>query len=147
MTTQDMTLMQAAIRKMHWHEARQKVLAQNIANADTPEYKPQDIAPLDFKGLLESSTSSLSLGAATSHAPAGSLATTDPKHMGLHGASPASGKMVAKDQKNPYEAAPDGNAVVLEEQLLKMNQNYTDHRLTTTIYQKNIDMLKLAVKP
>lgn len=148
MTTQDLTLMQAAIKKMHWHEARQKVLSQNIANADTPGYKPQDISPLDFKGMLESSASTLSLGvaSATSGVSAGQLATTDPKHMGLNGASPASGNIAAKDQKNPYETAPDGNAVILEEQLLKMNENYTDHRLTTTIYQKNIDMLKASLK-
>ncbi len=140
MTTQDLTLMQAAIKKMHWHETRQKVLAQNVANADTPGYKPQDVAPLDFKGMLESSTSSLSLGGAMH------LATTDPKHLDLNGATGASGRPVGKNQKNPYETSPSGNAVVLEEQLLKMNENYTDHRLTTTIYQKNIDMLKASLR-
>lgn len=119
MTTQNLSLMQIAVEKMKWHEERQKVLAQNIANADTPGYKPQDIAPLDFKRLLESSSSKMSLSA---------------------------GQATAKNQKNPYEISPSGNAVILEEQLLKMNQNYTDHRLTTTIYQKNIDMLKNAIR-
>ena len=136
--TQDLTLMQAAINKMHWHEARQKALSQNIANADTPGYKPQDIAPLDFKSLLESSSSSLSLRSAAQ------LTTTDPKHLGLNGATAV--KSTEKKQKNPYETSPSGNSVILEEQLLKMNENYTDHRLTTTIYQKNIDMLKAATR-
>lgn len=138
MTTQDLTLMQAAIQKMHWHESRQKALSANIANADTPGYKPQDIAPMDFKGLLESSSSKISLSA-------GGLATTDSKHLSADGGG-AAGKTVTKSQKNPYETSPTGNAVVLEEQLLKMNKNFTDHRLTTTIYQKNIDMLKAAIK-
>jgi len=136
MTTQDLALMQAAIKKMHWHEERQKVLAQNISNADTARYQPQDIAPLDFKGLLESSSSKISL----------SMAATDPKHMGLNGAASASGQGAIKNQKNTYETSPSGNSVVLEEQLLKMNENFTDHRLTTTIYQKNIDMLKKAIR-
>lgn len=134
MTTQDLTLMQAAIQKMHWNEERQKVLAQNIANADTAGYRPKDIAPLDFKSMLESSTTMSS----------GHLAATNPAHMGAGGAS--AGKTASKAQKNPYEASPSGNAVVLEEQLLKMNQNYTDHRLTTTIYQKNIDMMKSVTR-
>jgi flagellar basal-body rod protein FlgB len=140
MTTQDLTLMQAAINKMHWHESRQKVISQNIANADTPGYQPMDIAPMDFKGMLESSTSTLSLGSAVG------LSTTDPKHLGLGGVSASSGKPSEKKEKNPYEASPSGNSVILEEQLLKMNENYTDHRLTTTIYQKNIDMMKAALR-
>ncbi len=141
MTTQDLTVLQAAISKMHWNEARQKVLSQNISNADTPGYVPQDIAPLDFKSLLKSSSSSLPTSGSGV-----SLATTDPKHIG--GASGSSGTPAAnaKKEKNPYETSPSGNAVILEEQLLKMNQNFTDHHLTTAIYQKNIDMLKAALK-
>lgn len=138
MSTQDLTLMKAAIEKMHWHEARQKVLSTNISNADTPGYQPQDIAPMDFKELLGSSASSLPMNASQ-------LATTDPKHLNLNGTQ-AGSKITAKNEKNPYEASPSGNAVILEEQLLKLNQNVTDHRLTSTIYQKNIDMLKASQK-
>ena len=143
MTTQDLTVLQAAISKMHWNEARQKVLATNISNADTPGYTPMDIKPLDFKSLLGNSTSSLPTTAASSGV---SLATTNPMHISTSGGSGTSGVPAAKKDKNPYETSPSGNSVVLEEQLLKMNQNYTDHHLTTTIYQKNIDMLKDSVK-
>ena len=34
--------------RMAWLGRRQQVLAQNIANADTPNYKPMDLKPLDF---------------------------------------------------------------------------------------------------
>ncbi|MFH1157647.1 MAG: flagellar basal body rod protein FlgB [Pseudomonadota bacterium] len=145
MTTQNLTLMQATIQKMHWHEGRQKVLAQNIANADTPLYTPQDIAPLNFKGLLESSASKLPLSAATTGS-AGHLTTTNSKHLDSSGTSGSYHQALEKNQKNPYEASPSGNAVILEEQLLKMNENYADHRLTTTIYQKNIDLLKSSIR-
>lgn len=134
MTTEKLTLIQAAIQKMHWHEERQKVLAANIANADTPGYKAQEIAPLDFKELLGRTSSPLSL----------SVATTDPKHFGLGGAP--SGQSAVKTSKSGHGASLTGNSVDLEEQLLKMNENYTDHRLTTTIYQKNIEMLKTSLK-
>jgi flagellar basal-body rod protein FlgB len=136
MTTQDLTLMQAAIQKMRWHETRQKMLAQNIANADTPGYLPKDVAPLNFKDMLGNSASPLSLTAAA----------TDPRHISPGNALTSARKSAAGMQKSSYEPSPSGNAVVLEEQLLKMNQNYTDHRLTTTIYQKNVDMLKAALR-
>ena len=140
MTTQDLTLIQAAITKMHWNEARQKVLSQNIANADTPGYQPMDIKPLDFKTLLGSSSSSLPMSGGVQ------LSTTDPKHLSLGGSSGSSSLPAAKKEKNPYETSPSGNSVVLEEQLLKMNQNYADHHMTTVIYQKSIDMLKASLK-
>lgn len=138
--TQDLTVLNAAIAKMHWNEARQKVISQNIANADTPNYIPQDINSLDFKSLLKSSSSSLPVQGAVH------LATTDPMHIGSNGASASASIPNAKKEKNPYETSPSGNAVILEEQLLKLNQNATDHKLTTIIYQKNIDMLKDSLK-
>jgi flagellar basal-body rod protein FlgB len=147
MTTQDLTVLQAAISKMHWNEARQKVLSQNIANADTPGYAPNDIKPLDFKELLKGSTSSGSVAAASSGGGNVQLATTNSMHIALDGASAASGgNAKPKKEKDPYETSPSGNSVILEEQLLKMNQNSIDHHLSTTIYQKNIDMLKDAIK-
>jgi len=136
MTTQDLTVLQAAAKKMHWHETRQKVLGQNIANADTTGYVPSDVQPIDFKSLLESSSSGLTLSAAT----------TNGSHMRLGETSLQSDKLVTKKQKETYEISPSGNAVVLEEQLMKMNQNYADHQLTTTIYQKNIEMIKRATR-
>lgn len=133
---QDMDVMQAAIQKMRWHEARQKILAQNVANADTPGFKPQDISPLDFKGLVESTENSkISL----------TMASTNAHHMGLGGTSGGAQKFAPHETKTDYQTSPSGNGVSLEEQLLKMNENYTDHRLTTTIYQKNVDMLKKAL--
>lgn len=136
--TQDLHLMQAMGRKMEWHEARQKGLAQNISNADTPGARPVDIAEPDFKSMLGSSTSALSLGAPH-------MAVTNGKHMGIGGA--AAGALAdPKAQKHTYEVAPAGNAIVLEEQLLKMNENFTDHRFMTNLYQKNVDMLKKAVE-
>ncbi len=153
MTTQNLTLLNAMVQKMDWLEERQKVIAQNISNADTPGYRPNDVTPIDFKSILARSSSSLSLGAAAASdggikmaSAASGLATTNSAHMGLGGTSSTAGKAQAKQDKSPYEVAPAGNAVVLEEQLLKMNANYTDHRFITNLYQKNIDMLKTAIR-
>lgn len=153
MTTQNLTLLNAMVQKMDWLEERQKVIAQNISNADTPGYRPNDVTAIDFKSILAGSSSSLSLGAAAASgggikmaSAASGLATTNSAHMGLGGTSTSAGKAQAKQDKHPYEVAPAGNAVVLEEQLLKMNETYTDHRFITNLYQKNIDMLKTAIR-
>ncbi|MCE9508353.1 MAG: flagellar basal body protein [Alphaproteobacteria bacterium] len=136
MTAQDLPLMDAAIRKMRWHETRQRVLAQNIANADTAGYQAQDTVPLDFSNLLEGSANQHSL----------SLATTDSKHLGLDGASGFAGQPVIKTEKKFFDSSGSSNAISVEEQLLKMNESYTDHRLAAAIYQKNVDMLKRAAR-
>ena len=149
MPMQDLTLMSAMLTKMNWMEERQKVLAQNIANADTLGYQPQDVKPLDFKNLLQSSTSSVSLGSGVSgpSAPAaGMLAVTDPKHIVGSGSSETAGKSPTMEEKSPYEVSPAGNAVILEEQLIKMNQNYTDYQFTSNLYAKNMEMLKASLK-
>ena len=138
MTTQDLNLVQAMVQRMNWMEQRQKVLAQNIANADTPNYQPQDLVKQDFKDLLGSSTSTVSLSGV-------SVAGTNSQHIGGHTSS-GDATYDAKNQRKAYEVAPAGNAVVLEEQLLKMNENMTDHRFISNLYQKNISMLKAALK-
>lgn len=139
MSMENLKLMQAMTQKMAWLEERQKTLAQNIANADTPMYRPMDLTKPDFKSLLSSSASSISIGEAR-------MITTNKAHLGLGGTSANGQEMPEKAQKNPYEVAPAGNAVVLEEQLLKMNENFTDHRFITNLYQKNIDMMKAAIQ-
>jgi flagellar basal-body rod protein FlgB len=150
MTTENLAVMQGLTKKMDWLENRQKVVAQNIANADTPGYRPHDIAPLDFKDLLGSSASKLSIsagnGAGAGSISAPGLATTNSAHMALGGGSAGDAKLVEKESKNPYETSPAGNAVILEEQLQKMGENYADHRLMSNIYQKNIDMMKLSLR-
>ncbi len=35
-----------AAHPMQWHQERQRLLAENVANADTPNFRPRDLAPL-----------------------------------------------------------------------------------------------------
>lgn len=149
MPLQDLTLMSAMLTKMNWMEERQKVLAQNIANADTPGYQPNDVKPLDFKNLLKGSTSAVSLGASApsvASVAASDLAVTDAKHILGGSSAETAGKSATSPEKSPYEVSPAGNAVILEEQLIKLNQNVTDYQFTSNLYQKNMDMIKASLK-
>ncbi len=142
----NLTVLNAMTSRMGWLEQNQKEISSNIANADTPGYVPRELKKQDFKHLLETSTSSVSLAGAGNGISDPGMNVTDRKH--LTPAGQLAGSPQAKDaaQKKYYESAPSGNAVILEEQMLKMSENYADHRLMTNLYQKNIDMLKMSTK-
>ena len=64
--------------RMQWHQERQRVLAENVANADTPRFRPQDLKPLDFGRDAH--------GAGQANGQI-ALASTDPAHIGAAGAA------------------------------------------------------------
>ncbi|HVO04533.1 MAG TPA: flagellar basal body protein [Candidatus Cybelea sp.] len=123
-------LLQRLTERMGWLNAREKVLSQNIANSDTPGYQPQDVVPLDFEHHLQK------LAAVEPQ-------RTDPKH--LLGTIPPKDPIDAKKQKKPYETAPAGNSVVLEEQMEKLSETQADYNTMVNLYRKHIDMLKTAI--
>ena len=123
-------VLSALTRRMAWLARRQEVLAQNIANADTPGYKPFDIEPLDFKRLAQAAGRRVR------------VSITNARH--LVGASQRS-EFKATRQTRTYETSPSGNAVVLEEQLFKVTQTVMDHRLMANLYSRHIKMIKIAL--
>ena len=116
--------------RMNWLGAREKVLAQNIANADTPLYQPKDVEPLDFGDHLKK------LAAVEPE-------RTDPKH--LVGTIPAADPVNSKKQRKTYETAPAGNSVVIEEQMNKLSLTQADYNQMVNLYKKHVDMLKTAI--
>ena len=69
MPISDIPILSMLRTRMQWHQARQLVLAENVANADTPNYRARDLAPPNFDSALQ--TASLT------------LARTDPGHVGM----------------------------------------------------------------
>ncbi len=132
MTTQNIALMKAIAAKMGYLDQRQRVLSQNIANADTPGYRPSDLTDVDFGSVLKSVTGDASVRPAT----------TDDMHM------PSVNQLddtKAREQKVVYEVAPAENAVIMEEQMIKASKNIMDYNLMTSLYQKNVNMLRTAL--
>ncbi|MCK5445027.1 MAG: flagellar basal body rod protein FlgB [Rhodospirillaceae bacterium] len=116
--------------KMRWLNQRQEVLAQNIANADTPNYRPRDIKAFDFKDMVQAPQNRLNMNATT----AGHL----PGRVQRNGVAD---EVIGRS----YETSPDGNAVVLEEQMGKIGETQLGHRLITELYRKQISMFKTAI--
>lgn len=116
--------------KMDWLTQRQDVIAQNIANSDTPNYRPEDLKAFDPKTIGRDRQFILAMNA------------TEKGHLsGLH--KPQNFK--ADEVRKNYESAPDKNAVILEEQMVKMNENIVDYQTMTRLYAKQTAMMKTAI--
>lgn len=108
-------------------EQRQQVLASNIANADTPNYKARD---LDFKSTLEGALK----GAATT---AGTrLETTAPGHMTGNAALAADAALL---YRNPAQGNVDGNTVDVDAERAAFAEN-------TVHYEFNLTRLSMQIK-
>jgi flagellar basal-body rod protein FlgB len=116
--------------RMNWLGAREKVIATNIANSDTPSYRPKDAVPLNFGDHLKKLA-------------AVEPGRTDPKH--LVGTVPPADPVDSKKQRKTYETAPAGNSVVIEEQMMKLSQTQADYNQIVNLYRKHVDMLKTAI--
>jgi flagellar basal-body rod protein FlgB len=120
--------------RLAWLSQRQVVLGQNLANADTPSYRPRDLRPADFARLAKDGTT---------QAGRVEMTRTDPAHLG-GGPSVRIG-LASHPADHVYETAPNGNAVVLEEQMAKASQTALDYQLTSNLYRKYLGMMRIAL--
>ena len=123
-------------QRMNWLNQRQEVIAQNVANADTPDYPSRDLKAFDFKNVIRQNRPKTQRVAVN---------LTKPTHIpGSQGQNSSPFKEI--DVRRPYETALDGNQVVLEEQMIKMNETVTNHSLITQIYRKQLAMFKTVTR-
>ncbi len=120
-----------ANEKMRFASQRQALLAQNIANADTPGYKTQDLKTPDFGAMLSGRM----------HAVAPSK--TNPMHLSAAGGAGQPFKQITRP--HTAETHPNGNTVSLDEEMKNMSLNQSDYQSTTAIYQKTVSMFKMAL--
>ncbi|MHA1559779.1 MAG: flagellar basal body rod protein FlgB [Alphaproteobacteria bacterium] len=134
-------MFQAITRKMGWLAQRQQVLARNVANINTPGYKPKDIAAPDFGALLRGK----SMDNRPQQGNAVPLVATHPAHFRI---DPLEDPVVEREVEIAVPDAPmrpNGNAVVMETELMKVNKTAMDYQLTTNIYRKYISMFRTAL--
>ena len=119
-------LFEALAKRMTWLGERQTVLAENVSNADTPGYVARDLRPPDFSSLM------------TQHAQHQvSLVTTQPGHIAVQSKTDSLAQPEVEADRSL-----NGNAVSLEEQMMKVSQTANDFALTTTLYRANIGIIK-----
>ena len=134
MTTENIGLFKAMNAKMAYLQQRQKVISQNISNADTPGYKPSDMSELNFGSTLDNVTKNSGIKKVT-------MESTNPNHL-----SP-SGNMSARVEKSKvtYDIKPDKNAVDVEEQMIKSSDVQMNYNLMLNVYTNNMDMVRMSL--
>lgn len=127
----DVTIMKMAKAHMSYQSQRQKVLAENVANIDTPRYQAQDLKPLDFGQMADSETRRLEMRA------------TQTQHMS--GVNGMSGPYKEEVLRKTYEMNPTKNTVVLEEQMANVNRTQSEFQLSSTLYRKMNSLFRTAL--
>lgn len=110
------------------HGQRLGVLAENIANADTPNYKARDI---DFSAVLS--------GAESGSMP---LAVTHGAHIGMSEAGQGSAEL---KYRNPYQASLDGNTVEMPVEQAAFAENNVRYQASLGFINSQIAELSLAI--
>ncbi|MFV0623357.1 flagellar basal body protein [Sphingomonas sp. ac-8] len=131
------SLMAGIGREMKHLAERQRVIAQNIANSETPGFKSREVEAPDFGDLLNQQNQG-----GTPHVARPRVQITS--GMASLGASPIGAGSVILD-KDISETKPDGNNVTLEDQLLRMSQVQADFTAMTNLYRKQQSLLKTAL--
>ena len=123
-------LFRAMAQRMSWLGERQQVLAQNVANADTPGYVPQDLKAPSFRELVAGNQRATPM-----------LATTSPKHLVGGGVQ----QIAAKMTKATGERTPSGNSVEVEKEMMKVGDTATQHHLVASLYKRHLLMVRAAL--
>jgi flagellar basal-body rod protein FlgB len=127
----NMPMFSALTDKMRWHQARQGLLAENVANAETPSYRGRDFRQYDF-GDRSSGFSSATV----------TTSATQPTHFSV---SSGDGSGFNAQGMANFEITPEGNGVSLEDEMMKVTTNMMDYQAVTGLYTKSIKILKTAL--
>ena len=131
MNMPDMPLLSVLRQRMSWLHQRQDVLSQNVANADTPGYVARDLKPQDFSSLLSGETRNGS-----------AMLATDPRHITM---KPGSSSIFDDVESPDGQANPNGNAVSLEQEMIKVSETQAEFQAAANLYAKAMSMMKTAI--
>jgi flagellar basal-body rod protein FlgB len=121
--------------RLGYENQREKLISQNVANADTPGYAPQDLKSFALPDGMGDAGGQLQML---------QPATTDPGRLtSTPSKSNSQWKVISSTDS---EGTLNGNKVVLEDQMAKMSESRTDYDAAIGFYQKSLDMLRLAAR-
>jgi flagellar basal-body rod protein FlgB len=132
MSINDLPALSALRTRMQWHQQRQRVLSENVANSDTPNFKARDLVEPKFD----------SSGASTGSIGTLAMTRTSASHIAP---SDGGGHSFDQNPKAGFETRPAGNAVSLEDEMLKSTANQMDYAAVTSLYGKSLHLLKTAI--
>jgi flagellar basal-body rod protein FlgB len=129
----DIPILSMLRTRLDWAQARQRVLADNVANADMPNFRGRDLAPLKFDDAPLITPTAV---------PGVTLTRTASSHMEGVGLS----QSPFPNKNAPvYETRPAGNAINLEEEMMKVAANQMDFQTATALYTRSLNLIKTAL--
>tara|TARA_R110002072_G_C7815096_1_gene522870 strand:- start:368 stop:793 length:426 start_codon:yes stop_codon:yes gene_type:complete len=134
----DTSVLSLLRESMGFLSERQRVLAQNVANADTPGYTPGDLSQADFqRALSREMRGSTSAGAVA-------VMTTQPGHITPAGNG---GRTYSVVRSADTETTVNGNSVNLEDQMVRAQDNRMRYETAMSLYQKSLSIMRMAARP
>jgi flagellar basal-body rod protein FlgB len=131
MSLTDIPIFTALSEKMKWHQARQSLLAENVANAETPGFRGRDLSAFGFAEHMKNlATNSVA------------TAVTQSGHIAI--GSDAADGFGARNINN-FEITPEGNGVTLEDEMMKVAQNQMDYQMVTSLYTRSLKLIRTAL--
>ena len=127
MDLNNLTIFQMANKELNYLTERQKVLAANLANSNTPGYVAKDLEKPQFAEVLKNKLT---------------LARTNEKHMSGVPDNTAAGGVYTPTAY--YALTSAGNGVIIEDPLNKVSETKGDYNRMLTIYTSYRNMLKTA---
>ena len=122
---------------------RQNVIAENIANANTPGFVARDVKPFNFGAFMQGTGGEGAGGQLSVAAPV----MTRANHMAGTPIRSTSDQKYAKAVKaGDSETTLDGNAVVLEDQMMKLTETRMEYDAAISFYQKSMGLLRMAAR-
>ncbi len=115
--------------RMRWLETRQRLLAENVANAETPGYQGRDLKQQDFTRQLQAATSVQMVSTSSGHLAGVTQGDTS----------------FQQDRSQAFEVTPRGNSVSLEEEMMRIAQNQIDHQTAASLYSRSLGLIKTAI--
>ncbi len=128
--------------RLNFLNDRQKILADNVANASTPKFVPKDMDQDAFNQSVSRMIPNSFGGVGINPVSNVSLATTNAGHIS------AKTEMISSNaiKKPDSEVTMDGNAVVLEEQMIKVADTRMNYDIALGLYQKGLQLMRLAAR-
>jgi len=126
----DVPLFSMLRERMSWLHQRQDTLSQNVANADTPRYVARDLKPLEFDDALNASRQGTA------------MMTTNVRHISL---TPSKSGTFEDHETPDQESSPNGNAVSLEMEMVKVSETQAQFQAAANLYAKAMTMMKTAI--
>ncbi len=123
------SLLTGLTERIRFLSARSSVIAQNIANANTPGYKAKELEAPDFQKMIAPSSATLKV--------------THPRHQQNN--SIANGPY-KQTRSNEGVATLTDNQVSVETETMKLSQARMEYGLASTVYRKSLDMIRLAAR-